>query len=101
MTTSQGDKPEVMLKAVVEKARKNGWVYPKQRNFLIDNPYYVKEVLFDHSFAKAYWGEELLYTDKDDGSGAYPKTYGPAKWQHHLQQAVLSENPLLYYFERL
>ncbi len=50
----QGDKPEVMLKAVIEKAVKNGW---KPDGYTITLPYLpdsVYETLFDHSFAKAY-----------------------------------------------
>lgn len=89
-------------------------------------PVYLKEILFDHAFAKAFWGERRdithykffldgLYhdnvsveeydeTQQDEHEREwerYEPVYRHQGWQYHLQQAVLSEDPLLYYFERL
>lgn len=125
MTTSQGDKPEVMLKAVIEKAVKNGWNKNGYNQFMVTNlgtliGFYTKnkdtedefedscsisifETLLSHSFAKAYWGEEDFgYVDvisKKHIDGAY--TQDLKLWQYHLQQAVIAPNALIYYFERL
>jgi len=45
----------------------------------------VFEILFDHSFAKAFYGEYELedWTDTE-------------YWKHHLQQQVLAPDPLEY-----
>lgn len=98
----QGDKPEVMLKAVMEKGLKNGWEPFSQEwiDWVFENDAY-KELLFDLEFAKAYWGE-----DKCIDVSYFPinkKTTHDviSIWEYHLQQAVLSENPLLYYFQHL
>lgn len=113
MTTSQGDKPEVMLKAVIEKAVRNGWKYVIDGQSYSSNAFTIsydgidsegasfstRYILLDHSFAKAYWGEKKDWHpifDEKEG-----KDIAMLNWQYHLQQAVLSENPLLYYFERL
>lgn len=75
---SQGDKPEVMLKAVIEKAQKNGWGTAWEREFWKhweldgdNSSYFVSRhpglqsfrqetLLFSHRFAKAYWGEKWI-----------------------------------------
>lgn len=100
MTTSQGDKPEVMLKAVIDKARKNGFdseivdfsmrVYGIEHLCTSHNGYtpFYCELLFNHDFAKAYFGEDPMNEDS-------------FAWKEALKEAVLSENPLLYYFENL
>jgi len=65
-------------------------------------------IIFSHSFAKAFWGEELKliknylqkinfrimlwYPDRHNHP-YYVKT--PA-WQYHLQQMILEENPIAY-----
>lgn len=62
-------------------------------------------IIFSHAFAKAFWGVtngspcmksfcecEGWHEDKDrpKSEGYYPR------WQYHLQQMVLEENPILY-----
>jgi hypothetical protein len=42
----------------------------------------INVIIFSHSFAKAFWGEE--------------KYTGIYCWQHHLQMMVLEEEPLKY-----
>ena len=48
------------------------------------------DLIFDHSFAKAFWGEECYYSDEnqlfDDR----------LCWEYHLQQMVLEKEPLKY-----
>ncbi len=69
-------------------------------------------LIFDHSFAKAFWGEELCtkvriregIKMKRDVTAAinpqildyYATTGEFYMWQYHLQQMVLEEEPLKY-----
>lgn len=71
----------------------------------------VYSTLFDHSFAKAYWGEDKCCR----GCGQTPKNasghcafcdnsddpYWTPIWQYHLQQAVLSESPVDYFYDNM
>lgn len=91
---------EEILKKALLKATYNGMpasisAMNKTMNELIEEDTYYS-LIFSHSFAKAFWGEELLYVDDDPGTGEYPKTYGPIAWQFHLQQMVLEEDPIKY-----
>lgn len=47
-------------------------------------------LLFNHDFAKAIWGEE---------NPTFVKITFYKDWKYHLQQAVISEDPLEYYWE--
>lgn len=66
----------------------------------------IWEVIFDHDFAKAFWGEEKPNSgwwseinhfeslwETDDGG--FPSFTGK-RWQYHLQQIVLEAEPLKY-----
>ena len=65
--------------------------------------YTVEEIIFNHDFAKALFGEEVEYCDAchrkhcgsfldcDCGVGDNQES-----WAHHLQQMVISENPIAY-----
>jgi len=61
-----------------------------------------QEVIFNHDFAKAFWGEELREIDcydlpnfeTEDSQGAH--SYSLPAWQYHLQQLALAEEPLKY-----
>ena len=60
----------------------------------------IWEVIFDHDFAKAFWGEvfELEWPVKeelDNNRIGYRIKTIPI-WQYHLQQMVLEEEPLKY-----
>lgn len=44
----------------------------------------LRDIIFNHGFAKSFWGSEMMLPDLD-----------PA-WKHHLQQMVLKENPITY-----
>lgn len=54
-------------------------------------PYY--SIIFDHDFAKAFWGEEEL--SYSYYSVHYPNFYGK-NWQYHLSSMVLKPEPLKY-----
>jgi len=65
----------------------------------------VYTTIFNHEFAKAFWGEgeaEEQYDEIDkywhdtsccSGSGVF---FRGRRWQYHLQQMVLEEEPLKY-----
>jgi len=104
---------EEMLKQVIEKAVKNGYrsikfaimgnITPRQiAEDLIRAKYDILDtLLFDHSFAKAFWGEEIDHIEDCDCVGDdNPFCDCLEMWQYHLQQAVLLD-PLIYYYERL
>ena len=86
-------KNEQILKKAIEKAVKNGYKEPRLKLteeerltilFGVDNkiPFYYTMIL-SHDFAKAFWGEEL---------NGWP----PMNWESHLQQMVITEEPLKY-----
>jgi hypothetical protein len=53
-------------------------------------------IIFSHSFAKAFWGEEMGgYRDAFEKSGKPVETIYK-DWQWHLRQMVLEEEPLKY-----
>jgi hypothetical protein len=53
----------------------------------------VMGVVLSHDFAKAFWGEEF-YAKLCANCDVY--TTGLNKWQYHLQQMVLCDNPIDY-----
>jgi len=98
-----------ILKKAIEKAVRNGWDANKWsvRAFIDENNVFrcsdlEKEdafnIIFDHSFAKAFWGEGKLTTFKEcktcgnlqvDEMGSYG-------WEDHLKEMVTYENPIQY-----
>jgi len=106
-------KNEEILRKAIEKAVKNGWNFNYDRNELLKNckkslesPFYEYgspryfSIIFSHSFAKAFWGEdeyESNFSDilKPDFDGKLEEKIKRG-WHYHLQQLVLQENPLEY-----
>ena len=96
------------LTKLIEQALSRGWVegsFYLDRIMEVDKPTTMMlrfmydlqmedithRVLFDHKFAKAFWkGEPTIATREF--------TALPA-WQYHLQQAVISDDPLEYYWK--
>lgn len=84
---------EEILRKAIEKAVKNGYVtilpgfpyknYPCFPNK--ENEHF--SIIFEHEFAKAFWGEK---------TAAWRALEAPLAWQYHLQQMVLEEEPLKY-----
>lgn len=75
-----------------------------------------KEVIYNHDFAKALWGEKIVEEWYDDGGEIhnfmggtieYPYdegagiVYEVAKWKLHLQQMVIAEDPIKYLEENI
>lgn len=108
-----------MLTKAIERAVERGWkphwgtlkwkVLPVTNMIEVDSPtmkdfpYHTVEVIYHHDFAKAYWGEE--YYDEVNEFADYidrltrASYEGWPMWQYHLQQCVLSENPIKYYYD--
>lgn len=75
-----------------------------------------EELIFNHGFAKALWGEEKYmayfagyneWSDATDIEYVEDQDYDEEPhekkpiWQYHLQQMVISENPIQYLGEHL
>jgi hypothetical protein len=61
------------------------------------------EIIFFHSFAKAFWGEGVVDWENDREQNYEPYSgegctaeYEGKRWQYHLQQMILEENPIKY-----
>ena len=73
----------VMLSNYAERAGR----YDGNGENSYDPDWDILRIIFQHDFAKAFFGKELI--DNDRG-GHYQA------WQYHLQQMVLEEEPLKY-----
>lgn len=95
---------EQILKKAIEKAEKNGWIELFSRRELIIKPvlenklpiFAIYGIIFHHSFAKAFWGEEIEELDYFRIIDNMVAGYGLPSWQYHLQQMVILEEPLKY-----
>lgn len=112
-----------MLEAVIEKAIENGYETDWLRDGeltkdelygTLDQLHGLFDVLFSHDFAKKYFGDRTIVTGKEeyecidcgkceecDSGHIDTKNVTGTAWRHHLTQAVLSEDPLLYYYQHL
>jgi len=81
---------EQILKKVLKKA---GYTEASKDDDLIirylDSGYWA-EIIYSHSFAKAFWGEEEELCNEFNDKIMYPT------WKYHLKQMVLEEEPLKY-----
>ena len=97
-----------------DKHSQKNWI--KNNSLLVVHRVYSKEwllLLFNHKFAEAYFGGEnltieyeeskrniafggILFYPYDEGSVI---TYRASAYIYHLQQAVISEDVIKYYYE--
>mgnify|MGYP003462388437 CR=1 FL=1 len=69
--------------------------------------YSVIGLIFDHKFAKALWGEQLVLERKSCHETFVVPKEGTSSlaikphWQYHLQQMVISEDPITYLGENI
>lgn len=116
-----------VLEKILDKAIKNGfadsfefyegdiethyhWTFKtkgqEKEYFYIYNEY---EIIFNHDFAKAFWGNDDVYghcgKSPEDFQGTNKKCCAFAdsncewfekRWQYHLQKMVLEEDPIKY-----
>lgn len=69
---------------------------------LVEEPDYWNIIIFNHDFAKSLWGDrniELGEVETSDGS--FHLTVPAPAWKYHLQQMVISEDPIKYLGEHL
>lgn len=101
-------KNEEILKKAIEKALDNG-MKSSEKFLLFNFVSHPWELIFNHDFARAFWGEEPVCrdckgsTDQENkpAGNKYCETgwheaYSLLPWQYHLQQMVLYEDPLRY-----
>lgn len=80
-----------VIKKVVEKAKKNGW----ETNWVLPEGDAIFSVIYNHDFAKAFFGEEWT-----DVLGKDVRANCPF-WKVQLQIMVIMEKPLKYLEECL
>lgn len=56
----------------------------------------LESVLFDHEFAKALWGEELIEEYLFASEGSYKYSEIQVAWKKHLQIMVVAPDPIAY-----
>ena len=87
---------EEILKKAIEKAVKNG--YKKYADelweLLHENNYYG--TIFSHDFAKAFWGESKCDCMQTPNGTLHKDNCKERDWQYHLQQMVISDDPVKY-----
>jgi hypothetical protein len=99
-----------ILEKAIQKAIDNGWQVPRSLSFMsnkeflyylddVTNPTTLKwlkfkcnELLFNHDFAKALWGEETSIAISGGTMFA---------WAYHLQQMVIADDPIKYLGENI
>lgn len=111
-----------ILEKAIQKAIDGGWIMPPdianvynlERTSVLEGAYdcpaYFKQVIFNHDFAKALWGEsELMCINSKVPAGDYCCGIAhegfdceplPA-WQYHLQMMVIANDPIKYLGEHL
>ena len=111
-----------ILQAAIEKAIENGWdsIRGMKVQGIRKTPThrYVKltvnddgmvggeefaheEIIYNHDFAKALWGEINVGTGTDTTLGGMDYPDEAPAWQHHLQQMVISDDPIAYLGDNL
>lgn len=105
-----------ILEKAVQKAIDGGWIpfnndfqarqpIESLMEFLLENEEIETKTgyreystfIFNHEFAKALWGDTPLNFDNNNTLVAYEdRMYNEPIWQYHLQQMVISPNPIEY-----
>ena len=87
--------PEYRItKQAVEQARQRGYEPPHEWQKERLDPFVI---IFSHDFAKAFWGEGELLRQEQPPVYEFDGRYSPLpRWQYHLREMVLCENPFDY-----
>jgi hypothetical protein len=86
-----------ILEKAIRKAIDGGWTKGKEYLDFMDDGLFGRgkndhtEVIFNHSFAKALWGESTQQAYGPDFDG----------WEYHLQQMVIAPDPIKYLGDHL
>lgn len=67
------------------------------------NVHDVEHIIYNHDFAKALWGEDIIEWWGGEERMVKPDdlVIGTPKWQYHLQQMVIVDDPIKYLGENL
>ena len=100
-----------ILEKAIQKAIDGGWEAAglntpyARKNYSIQDivdhftdeatEYSPADIIFNHQFAKAFFGEEPYYRFDGDTLDT------PKQWQYHLQQMVIAEDPIKYLGENI
>lgn len=100
-----------ILEKAIHKAIDGGWVtnlsvypYKAEENFVIihyleeDADVHAYEIIFGHDFAKALWGNE---EDWELEEAPHKTGHNLERWEYHLQQMVIADDPLAYLGENI
>ena len=98
---------EDKLKELISLAVENGYEIHDLWKETIVNRHFNQNVhwlmLYEKDFAKAIWGEDIVarcimtIATKDGGEQDFTRTL--KAYEYHVQQAVISDDPLEYYWE--
>jgi len=84
---------------IIKKANENGWNRIKPKD-----AYYVRDILFDHSFAKAIFGDYVVRWCREhvrEKCKEYKLDHVHVGWEFRLKEAVVSDDPIQYYIDHL
>jgi hypothetical protein len=114
---------EILTKAI-QKAIDDGWTLPGYKMYKGDiyevtdlrsrlqygefelhidggyNEVSVNQVIFNHDFAKALWGEDERKPEPVANS-QFMTTVFKRDWRYHLQQMVIADDPIKYLGEHI
>ena len=92
---------EDKLEKIIEKAEEGGFEKREWGKEDIVIPIVLlNNLLFNHDFAKAIWGKEIQAVKMSKHVEQKQPVY-MLNWEYHLQRAVISENPINYFYENM
>lgn len=107
------------LEALVQKAIDRGWSHPLFKDGVsisanesdisigyedatseyVMDVWNIKEILFNHDFSEFLWGSKsYCHMARLSGDNVVGKVRVIPLWQYHLQQAVISADPIDYMY---
>ena len=106
---------EQILLAAIKKAEENGydslydidfgnfikekgytWQYGEDKWSNRNQDIHINEILFDHEFAKAFWGEQYVVIANSKDNSNWETEFEGENWEHELQKMAISEDRIQY-----
>lgn len=83
-----------IIEKAISKAIDNGWEEsPLRYRYILStrnlNAWEILQLIYDHQFAKALWGDELVPSEWRDQAV-------DENWRIHLQSMVIADDPIKY-----
>lgn len=63
--------------------------------------YHASDLIFNHAFAKALWGDKFINPELRHDNGSKVIAMTQTGWKHHLRQMVIADDPIKYLGENL